>query len=276
MRYFIRTMFWSTFSIFCVFTVTAKSLPEPYNDYPVLIATSVGTGSGFFLNSSNAVFLVTAKHVLFKNIDGHETLLSPRAMCVGYCEGTNQLVLSLQLDSLMASNDVRFSSNRDIALVKIEYIGADGKTSSRIDYINQLSKHRKIRTHQLALTKRFQDIDIGDDIYMCGYPLSIPYLSFHDLGNAFPVIKRGIIAGKKFDNFKLVLDCACFPGNSGGPVLLRQEEWPEVHFYIIGVVTDMLIAPTWNVTNDAINTNVTVNSGYTAVEPIDTVTGMLW
>ena len=43
-----------------------RAVPDDNLAYPVLITLNNGsTGSGFFLNTSNEIYLVTAKHVLF-------------------------------------------------------------------------------------------------------------------------------------------------------------------------------------------------------------------
>src|ERR1700721_4474284 len=42
-----------------------RSIPDDNLSYPVLIQLPDGKASGFFLNTANSVYLVTAKHVLF-------------------------------------------------------------------------------------------------------------------------------------------------------------------------------------------------------------------
>src|SRR5271169_2963059 len=48
------------------FAASQRAIPDDNLAYPVLITLKNGsTGSGFFLNTDKAVYLVTAKHVLF-------------------------------------------------------------------------------------------------------------------------------------------------------------------------------------------------------------------
>lgn len=58
-----------------------------------------------------------------------------------------------------------------------------------------------------------------EDIVMAGYPIGL-WDSVHNL----PVIRRGITATAPYVNFngkpQFMIDCACFPGSSGSPVLL--------------------------------------------------------
>jgi hypothetical protein len=65
----------------------------------------------------------------------------------------------------------------------------------------------------------FDDMFGMDDITMVGYPIGI-WDSTHNL----PVFRRGITAtNPKYDwngRKEFLIDCACFPGSSGSPVLL--------------------------------------------------------
>src|ERR1035437_6546772 len=56
--------------------VAQRAIPDDNLAYPVLISVGNGSsGSGFFLNTNNAVYLVTSKHVLFNQ--SNHGLLSP-------------------------------------------------------------------------------------------------------------------------------------------------------------------------------------------------------
>ncbi len=61
------------FSFIVVFLLSAGTshsypdLPGTNSKYPVLIVTKAGSSSGFFYNRDNAIYLITARHVLFKN-----------------------------------------------------------------------------------------------------------------------------------------------------------------------------------------------------------------
>jgi hypothetical protein len=45
--------------------VADRAIPEDNLAYPVLITLPGTTGSGFYLNANNVIYLVTARHVLF-------------------------------------------------------------------------------------------------------------------------------------------------------------------------------------------------------------------
>ena len=61
-----------------------------------------------------------------------------------------------------------------------------------------------------------------EDIIMIGYPIGL-----WDLKHNFPIVRRGITATPLYIDFngrsEFVIDCACFPGSSGSPVLLYND-----------------------------------------------------
>lgn len=64
-----QTIAFAAIFIVCIATnsFAQRAIPDDNLAYPVLISLGNGTsGSGFYLNSSDAVYLVTAKHVLFE------------------------------------------------------------------------------------------------------------------------------------------------------------------------------------------------------------------
>jgi Trypsin-like peptidase domain len=62
----------------------------------------------------------------------------------------------------------------------------------------------------------------GDEVFMIGYPNGL-----WDEANNFPVFRKGILAtDPNFDYCNqpvFIIDCACFPGSSGSPVITYTE-----------------------------------------------------
>src|ERR1035437_3090345 len=93
---------------------------------PVLIVHEKGAGSDVFLQLSNSVYLATARHVLFSEPEGTNppVLLSSKATVISYSlsRGTNisERTVNLDLVQLLNAVEVHFSTNRDVALVRIE------------------------------------------------------------------------------------------------------------------------------------------------------------
>jgi len=77
----------------------------------------------------------------------------------------------------------------------------------------------------------FSNLDIykpTEDIYMVGYPNGLGD-NIHNL----PIIRRGITATPFFidhnGNPEFLVDCACFPGSSGSPVVIVNEASYSLH-----------------------------------------------
>ena len=74
----------------------------------------------------------------------------------------------------------------------------------------------------LPTAEKFADLSGLENITMIGYPNGI-----WDEKNNMPIVRRGITAtNPKYDYNGLpifVMDCACFPGSSGSPVLIFEQ-----------------------------------------------------
>ena len=108
-----------------------RTLPEDNLAYLVLIAFPSGaSGSGFYLRNTEAVFLVTAKHVLFDptndKLRGNSvTLISyPRTV---RDSGRNKLTLDLAL--LQSVGAIKEHPSEDVAVVRIGTV-VSGSTST--------------------------------------------------------------------------------------------------------------------------------------------------
>ena len=65
-----------------------RAVPDDTLVYPVLVSLqNGGQGSGFFLNLQSGLFLVTARHVLFK--EGTDGLLAREAEILSYAKDPN-------------------------------------------------------------------------------------------------------------------------------------------------------------------------------------------
>ena len=119
-----------TFIVFGLTAIAASrsfagTLIDDPRTFPALIAHEKGMGSGCFLQLSNSVYLVTAKHVLFAEPNGTNApaLISPTAVVKSYSRaGTTNVserVFAINLAQLLVAGEVRYSMNRDVALVRV-------------------------------------------------------------------------------------------------------------------------------------------------------------
>jgi hypothetical protein len=79
--------------------------------------------------------------------------------------------------------------------------------------------YRSFTPDLIADDAYLNDLNAIEDILMIGYPNGL-----WDAKSNYPVVRRGITAtppGNRFNGrAEFVVDCACFPGSSGSPILL--------------------------------------------------------
>jgi hypothetical protein len=128
----------------------------------------------------------------------------------------------------------------------------------------------------LETVKKFADVLTGNDVYVLGYPSSIGIQQLPQIDYDYPLLRKGIVAGTNESNKTIVLDCLTFFGNSGGPVLQVVPVGLATRFDVIGVVSqyvpfaETLVNTTFSYSNTQYH-----NSGYSIVEPMDSVLELL-
>jgi hypothetical protein len=79
--------------------------------------------------------------------------------------------------------------------------------------------YKSFRVSDLADEAFLSDLSAIEDIVMVGYPNGL-----WDSRNNLPMVRQGITATPAYIDFEgrphFMIDCACFPGSSGSPVLL--------------------------------------------------------
>lgn len=261
------------------------TLNEDPRTFSVLISHNVGTGSGCLLRLSNSVYLVTAKHVLFADPVGtnRPALLSPLAFLKSYSRAgtTNvserQVVLALQ--QLLSADEVRYSTNRDVVLVRIE----ECKTND-FDLVRPLpgvafvSADLGLQVQGSDVCCPGKEVDVGADVFMFGYPISLTGPISQIFDPSEPLLRKGVVAGINLPRKTIIIDCPSYFGNSGGPVV--QVEHPSfgvTRYRIIGLVNGFVpFQEEWENKTMRYSHVIKSNSGYTVVEPIDSVLELVW
>ncbi len=197
----------------------APAIPEDNLLYPVIIALdSGGTGSGFYLNTKKATYLVTAKHVLYKKEGEKESLSGKTAVLQSYDRDSNIQVLRINLEKLVQNNTILCHPTEDLVIIKV--LGADVKDQGRVKFLEGVITDGNVKITGVPLEgiKRLQDVHVGNDVYIFGYPTSLQNPA---LGIDFtkPLLKKGLIAGKDLKSKKIILDASLYFGTSGGLVL---------------------------------------------------------
>ena len=261
------------------------TLPEDPRTFPVLIMHERGMGSGFFLQLSNSVYLITAKHVFFTEPEGTNapSLLSLAAVVKSYSRaGTTNVserVFNINLAQLMSAGEIRCSTNRDVALVRVE----QGK-SNDVNVVDPLpgfapaSPAGGLNLFNIEFACRTSEVDVGADVFMFGYPISLtgPISAIFDPSE--PLLRKGIVAGLNLGRKTMIIDCPSYFGNSGGPVIMVDHpNFGATRFRAIGLVSGFVpFQEEWENKTMRYSHVLKSNSGYTVVEPIDIALDLVW
>lgn len=105
----------------------------------------------------------------------------------------------------------------DLAAINIAAILHDMTSSGISGHGNMLSENDLVTNEELAT------LGIAEEILMVGYPTGLS-----DEANNLPIVRQGIIASDpnvKFNGKRhFVIDCACYHGSSGSPVILKEKQ----------------------------------------------------
>jgi len=253
-----------------------RAIPEDNLAYPVLLTIGNSAGSGFYMNTPDTVYLVTAKHVLFdpaqRLIDSHLTLLSysrdPK-------DATSNLVTA-DLTTLKASGDIKPHPTEDVVVVKLFTL----KPSDDPNKGSLIHPEPGVTIAQYAtqgilgaksdIVRLFADVIPGNDVMVFGYPSSLGLQQLPQVDIRRPLLRKGIVAGTNPDKHAIIIDCPSYFGNSGGPVVEIDREAFQLKLYIIGVVVQYVpFVQTGG--SQTFMMQLASNSGYSIVVPMDFV-----
>jgi hypothetical protein len=247
--------------------VPSRAIPDDNLAYPVRVYLQGSEGSGFFLVTDSFLFFVTAKHVLYDpktNTAYHNniTLESYTA------DSSEPLTNVIAVDLAAAAGNVKPHPTADVVVIKIgkvdeaRFHGGAGVT------LKQKPPQGVVAASASQTTKKFDEVQISNDVYVFGYPNSIGLQQIPQVDQKRPLIRKGIVAGLNRSLRTIILDCEVYPGNSGGLVLEVENNGFQRQFKVIGLVSQFV--PFDNSRFGGIAANPTVlNSGYSVVIPID-------
>jgi hypothetical protein len=177
-------------------------------------AKGQGSGTGFFLNVADdgerrVPLIVTNKHVISGASEGrfHFTLQNS----VGQPDLGSTFIFALT--DFEAGWVPHPDPSVDLAAFPI---------AGLLDHMVELGKpvfHRGFPVDLICDETFLNTLTAIEDVIMIGYPSGL-----WDPKHNFPIVRRGVTAtppGVPFDGREeFVIDCACFPGSSGSPVVL--------------------------------------------------------
>jgi hypothetical protein len=247
----------------------ARALPDDNLAYPVLVTIGNSKGSGFYLSTAMAMYLVTATHVLFDPFTGRliDTTFSLLSYSRDLSDQTSNIVV-VDTKQLPPDSFVRHQS-QDVTVVRLFQIPHDhpqevgalpGVT------IRSLAKAGFLSV-PLANIKTYDKVLIGNDVVLLGYPTSLGLQAMPQLDSNRPLLRKGIVAGENPRTHSIILDCPAYFGNSGGPVIeVDQESLIMKRYNIIGVVDQYI-----PYLDAGKMFAMTANSGYSIAVPMDYV-----
>jgi hypothetical protein len=122
------------------------------------------------------------------------------------------------------------------------------------------------------------EVDVGADVYMFGYPTSVTGPFGGILDPSEPLLRKGIVAGVSLRSMSIIIDCPAYFGNSGGPVIqVDHPDFTSTRFRVIGIVSGFVpFLEVWENKTMQYSHVIESNSGYTIVEPIDSALDLAW
>jgi hypothetical protein len=253
-------------------------LPEHALSCAVYIDCGNSVGSGFFYTTTNNLFLVTAKHVLYQKDDsgGISTNLIANDIAVFYfdpaqVEKAHRREMRVNLVAASSNNVIRTSKTSDAVVIRIGIHKGD-MLKAYYDGSVSFPDQGTIPIATEDNTERYGSVSISSDIFLAGYPRSIG-IDSKQIDYDLPLLRKGIVAGKNPNSNTIIIDCPAYPGNSGGPVFVNAAD----SFKLIGIVVEFVpFREVWeNRMFHYFNEQIS-NSGYAVVVPIDSILDTVW
>lgn len=254
-------------------------LPSNNLNYPIRINVGVSSGSGFLIKHDSDVYLVTAKHVLFKGEPNTNTstLIANEARLTCYPRietgvATIPRIYRLDLEALTLSGDLKVHTLKDLVVVKIGSIVVvdDNQQLIFLGSVTVVQESAGGLVHyDISTSRRFADVDITNEVFVLGYPISLSTPEMGHIDYNAPLARKGIVAGKNNQTQTIVLDCPVYGGNSGGLVL----EINDANIHLIGIVVQFVpFVEQWQNTRFPVLQNTSFqNSGYSVALPVDNI-----
>ena len=215
-------------------------------------------------------------------------LKNKKAQLLSYSKDINEdsmNIIKLDLNSLNEGKKIQYHREKDVAIIAISEsdegeVGESEKwRTTKVFQGVYLLKGAKTEVIVLDAKniKTFKETMIGNDIFLFGFPSSIG-LKSPEFNITRPLIKKGILSGKNPKFRTLIIDCPVHHGNSGSLVIEREETGYGM-YKVSAIGIAIRYVPVFEkrvVEISSIKEFTTYsNSGYSIVEPIDTVFELL-
>jgi hypothetical protein len=254
-----------------------RDIPDNYLSMPVLVTTDDGgSATGFYVNHLKRIYFITAKHVLFK--EPENILRSKNLTLLSYPIDVNDVgenLFKINLEMLHKKGVVKIHKSQDVVSIFMGKQEGDDGVISFFDGISIISQTKSgIGSHETSKTfKLFNDILVGNEVFIFGYPTSLGIKDVKQIQHDKPLLRKGIVAGKNNDYKNIIIDCPAYPGNSGGPVIEKEQiEIGKWNYRLIGLIAQFVpFEEVWHSKKFGLENRQWQNSGYSIVIPADAI-----
>ncbi|MGZ3864063.1 MAG: trypsin-like peptidase domain-containing protein [Bacteroidia bacterium] len=268
-----------------------EKIPEKVLCSPVLLLMENGRqGTGVFMCDTNYLFFLTARHNLLAQkmgeanhkLDTAFELISSKGCFTFYSNNITAdtpLVLNIDLKRAFVSKYIQYDKKNDVAIILLGAMKNVHDSVYTIDYFKHVQEPKAgwIPSTSVKWARMYNEINIGGEIYLLGYPSSIGLQAIPQFDYTRPLLRKGIIAGKYEKNKTILIDCPSYWGNSGGPVYeLVKTNLFTTEIKLIGIVSEYIpYYDIWENKRTGFNNVQAMNSGYSVITPIDDVLDLI-
>jgi len=264
------------------------ALPADYIKYPVSVTLEDGrAASGFYIMDDNGdAYFVTAKHLLFYDQakEGRSDLKGQKALLSSYPQEDQfqePILIQLDLKVLNVAGFIYSHETNDVAVIKLGSVVLTPRGKSlqfnggvdRVVKAGTTPSEGSIVGASRAMIKKYDEVPIGNDVFIFGYPNSLGIENYPQIDYTRPLLRKGVIAGKNNEKKTMILDCPVFYGNSGGPVVETEPiGLSGTSYAIVGMVAEFIpFDDKWYGIQRPFNIREIENSGYSVVVPMDAI-----
>lgn len=245
----------------------------------VLIKIGNESGSGIMVIDSNSIFLITARHVLFKEKTSKVELKQFYFLVEFYAKNLkndDQNTILIDAKKLLKNKNLTFHKTQDICVVKIAELELPKKPEAKIvnspvnylDGVDRLGKSVNYSTFGLVKGKylKKEELYLGEQVFTIGFPVSLGLKKIPQFDYDRPLLKRCSIAGLSDNYDTYTVDCHVYSGNSGGPVFLERTDFNSYSIKLIGITVEFIPFINETVSKKDL---VVQTSSYAVIVPID-------
>lgn len=231
-------------------------------------------GTGTLIVDSSFLYLVTAKHVIKKT--ECDTVLF-KSFPTGRREDGYGYI-KIHLPNARRAGQIYYSKSSDVALIVLGEKKAKGDEIRLAAFVRGSDPVGRMNSIEELVHQK--DLVFGTPIMTIGFPIELSnFTKSKRLTFQLPLTRQGLIAGFT-DDGKIVADMTVYGGNSGGPVYTMKNGFRRVEnnsyvtgyvMKLIGIVIEYVPAKEGAFSGRGTGIVVSNNSGYSIVEPVDSI-----